>query len=99
MQRHCSLSPGGVKMPNKKTHWAVRNINGTTGRRCECGSWITHWKLTTSSARAQCAVHNCGNDAEVGAHVMVTDGRTSAQCGLLPSASTITTIRTPSLCT
>jgi hypothetical protein len=74
-------------MANKNTHWVVRNINGTSKNKCDCKSWITHWRLATHSKRVICAVLECNEKAKVGAHVMVVDGRTSAQWWIVPFCS------------
>jgi hypothetical protein len=47
----------------------VRNIRGTSFRRCACGSWLDHHTNYSRSLRATCAVLGCGNDATLGAHV------------------------------
>jgi len=71
--------------PTKQTHWAVRNINGTSDNKCNCKSWITHWKLGTGKkGYIPCSVHGCGRTAEVGAHVLVTDGRSSWHWWIAP---------------
>jgi hypothetical protein len=62
-------------MPNLNTHLLVRNLRGTSGRLCLCGSWIDHWYNETRSTRWSCAVLGCANDATVGAHVQLLDNR------------------------
>lgn len=47
----------------------VRNIRGTAGRFCACGSWLAHWYTETGSSRSTCVVLGCSNEATVGAHV------------------------------
>lgn len=47
----------------------VRNVRGTAGRLCACGSWLDHWYNETRSRRTMCAVLGCANDVAVGAHV------------------------------
>lgn len=51
------------------SNYVVRNVRGTSGRTCACGSWLAHWFTETSSSRATCAVLGCSNEATVGAHV------------------------------
>ena len=75
-------------MANKNSHWAVRNINGTSDNKCECKGWLTHWKLATGSVRTRCAVVGCGRPAEVGAHVQITDGRSGAHWWIVPFCKT-----------
>ncbi len=56
-------------------YFIVRNINGTSWRKCACGSWLEHWRRETRSPRLTCAAFGCGNDAEVGAHVHELTGK------------------------
>lgn len=71
-------------MPNKNTHFKVKNVNGTSGRKCSCRTWLEHWSNHTDLERVQCAVIPCGNEAEVGAHVIITDRRTSNEWWIVP---------------
>lgn len=61
--------------PNRNTHYAVRNINGTSANKCWCGNWLKHWRMATLSRRLYCSVLGCWNLAEVGAHVTIDDMR------------------------
>ncbi len=71
--------------PNKQSHWAVRNINGTSDNKCKCKSWLAHWKLgTNKKGFIPCSVYGCSRRAEVGAHVLVTDGRSNWQWWIAP---------------
>lgn len=70
--------------PNKNTHWQVRNLNGTSGLKCQCGSWLAHWYNYTRSRRTTCAVVSCSRQAEVGAHVCSTDRRTDVKWWIAP---------------
>lgn len=71
--------------PNRQNNWAVRNLNGTSKNKCQCGNWITHWKLGTNKrGYIPCSVHGCSRVAEVGAHVQITDGRSSWQWWIVP---------------
>jgi len=60
---------------NRNTHYAVRNINGTTRNKCWCSSWLSHWYAATGSARTTCCVLGCRQPAQVGAHVRIDDAR------------------------
>ena len=77
-------------MASMNSHFKVRNINGTSGERyANSGSktgpsWLKVWRDGTGSARATCCVLQCGKDAEVGAHVMKVDGRSSNEWWLAP---------------
>ena len=47
-----------------------KNVNGTSDRRCNCGSWLQHWiNFSGQTWPKKCSVVNCSNPAEVGAHV------------------------------
>lgn len=50
----------------------VKNINGTSGRTCACGSWLNHWRryaYRSRILRPRCAEWQCPEWATVGAHV------------------------------
>ncbi len=49
----------------------VKNLNGTSGKTCSCGSWTDHWDNYGGAVNwpQWCAVKDCKNDPEVGAHV------------------------------
>lgn len=48
----------------------VRNVNGTSGLNCGCGSWFKHWeKFSGQPTPPSCREVICRNAAEVGAHV------------------------------
>lgn len=48
----------------------VNNINGTSGKACNCGSWLSHWKNFSGQALPQyCAEKTCTGKPELGAHV------------------------------
>ncbi len=48
----------------------VKNINGTSGYNCKCGSWLEHWKnFGGKSIPTYCSEKSCTNKPEVGAHV------------------------------
>lgn len=52
----------------------VRNLNNTSGKSCGCGSWLTHWNKHTPLPTTLCGNVNCGNAADVGAHVKKVSG-------------------------
>lgn len=48
----------------------VHNINGTSNNKCNCGSWLEHWKNhSLQPVPTYCPEKNCLKKAEVGAHV------------------------------
>lgn len=48
----------------------VRNVNGTSDNKCNCGSWLDHWKkFSRQSLPSHCVEKSCTNPPEVGAHV------------------------------
>lgn len=48
----------------------IRNINGTSGTTCSCGSWIKHWeKFSDQSTPLYCPANGCLKKDLVGAHV------------------------------
>lgn len=50
----------------------VRNIHGTDDNLCKCGSWFMHWLIYSNQfIPSHCAVKNCCNVPEVGAHVQI----------------------------
>lgn len=57
------------------SHLRVRNLRGTSGRLCWCGSWIEHWRQGAGGQRRSCSVVGCPGPAEVGAHVRLIDLR------------------------
>ena len=70
--------------PNQNTHFYMRNLKGTTGLRCRCGSWMKHWRNGANSRRARCAVVGCTGEGEIGAHVVSVDERTDTQWWIAP---------------
>jgi hypothetical protein len=70
--------------PTKNTHFIVKNLNGTSGLRCNCGNWLAHWRNASRSYRAACAVLGCGRPAGVGAHVRSVDRRTDVRWWIAP---------------
>lgn len=47
----------------------VKNINGTAGNKCRCGSWLRHWEKYSGEIAGPCAEVTCGKIAVDGAHV------------------------------
>ena len=48
----------------------VTNVNGTSGLKCKCGSWLDHWKKYGGGAiPTYCCEKSCLNKDLVGAHV------------------------------
>lgn len=54
----------------------VKNLNGTSGKTCSCGSWTDHWDNYGGAAYwpQACAVKGCDSAPEVGAHVKLVGG-------------------------
>ncbi|KHD05919.1 hypothetical protein PN36_19965 [Candidatus Thiomargarita nelsonii] len=76
-------------MPNKNTHYKVKNLHGTSKdryskKKCECDNWLAHWRNNTKSQRTTCAVLECARKATVGAHVICVDGRMSNEWYIVP---------------
>ena len=52
----------------------IKNINGTWGNTCKCGSWLNHWKNFSGQELPEyCSEENCHHKPEVGAHVQKDD--------------------------
>lgn len=48
----------------------VKNVNGTSGLSCNCGSWLDHWKKFGGAILpSYCSEKNCIGKPECGAHV------------------------------
>ncbi|MFH1160090.1 MAG: hypothetical protein V1733_03985 [bacterium] len=47
----------------------IKNINGTSGQPCRCGTWLQHWENITGERAGVCAEVKCGKLASEGAHV------------------------------
>lgn len=47
----------------------VKNVNGTAGRRCKCGSWIEHWQNYSQRHANTCSAVGCNESTPLGAHV------------------------------
>lgn len=51
----------------------VKNINGTSKNRCNCGSWLKHWENYSGTPAIFCSVFGCNSSATVGAHVQIAN--------------------------
>lgn len=50
----------------------IKNIKGTTGLTCACGSWRKHWENFSGRSASKCAEIGCNNTFDlVGAHVNI----------------------------
>ena len=47
----------------------VNNLNNTSGNKCKCDSWLSHWEKFAHRNKVFCSVHACVKMAEVGGHV------------------------------
>lgn len=47
----------------------IKNINGTSGLQCKCGSWLDHWKKHSKQTANYCSEKGCLSAPEVGAHI------------------------------
>ena len=71
-------------MPTMNTHYKVRNLKGTSGRKLPGQSWIGMWRQKTGSTRTTCARLHCSQGDLVGAHVVCVDGRMSDAHWIVP---------------
>jgi hypothetical protein len=51
----------------------IRNINGTSQKKCKCGSWLKHWENFSKQIANFFPVENCLEMDLVGAHVQKDD--------------------------
>lgn len=48
----------------------IKNLNGTSEKKCNCGSWLDHWDAQTALKMPEyCVSGICSNKVEDGAHV------------------------------
>lgn len=68
------------------SNFIVKNLRGTSGKVCMCGSWLDHWYNATGSRRSTCSVLGCSGGAEVGAHVLevTTEGGNNRRHWIVP---------------
>ena len=52
----------------------IKNINGTTGHECKCGSWLKHWERHAGKSASYCAEITCVKTDLVGARVQKVHG-------------------------
>ena len=71
-------------MPNMNTHFHVKNLNGTAGKRCRCSSWLAHWRGLSGQMGFLCGVRHCTSRAAVGGHVRDMDGRSDNRHYIVP---------------
>jgi len=65
----CVIINNEVKSTNKIYIMIVKNVNGTSYRSCNCGSWIDHWRNFSNQTATICRAKGCSNKQIVGAHV------------------------------
>jgi len=51
----------------------VKNVNGTSGLKCKCGSWLDHWKRFSGQTVNYCVEVGCREKEVLGAHVQRDD--------------------------
>ncbi|MFM2119771.1 MAG: hypothetical protein RL722_1239 [Pseudomonadota bacterium] len=71
--------PGG-----RNAHYCVLNLKGTSKNSCGCASWLRHWRNYAKTRRIYCAEFRCNRRAEVGAHVLIDDWRSSFSWWIVP---------------
>lgn len=52
----------------------VKNLNGTSQNKCNCGTWLAHWEKISKQTFDKCAIEGCDTVAEHGGHVQKVDG-------------------------
>jgi len=45
----------------------VKNLKGTSDKKCKCSSWLEHYKTFSEKDGKKCCC--CGKNADVGAHI------------------------------
>ena len=53
----------------------IRNINGTSQKKCNCGSWLKHWENFSKQTTSFCGEINCRGKDLSGAHVQKDDSK------------------------
>lgn len=52
----------------------IKNLTGTSDKKCNCGSWLDHWDAQTALPMPKyCVSSGCTKKVEVGAHVKKLD--------------------------
>ena len=63
----------------------IRNINGTSGTKCSCGSWLAHWENFSGQKKPSfCQADGCLKKDLVGAHVQKGGGSTDQKWFIYP---------------
>lgn len=66
----------------------LKNINGTSGLTCGCGSWLNHWaNFSGQSIPTYCPTFGCMEKKLVGAHVQ-QDSTTDKKWYIVPLCAT-----------
>ena len=47
----------------------VKNVSGTAGLSCSCGTWLDHWRKFSGQSAGVCGTLACSKTDVVGAHV------------------------------
>lgn len=56
----------------------IKNINGTSGTTCSCGSWLKHWEKFSNQTAEFCQAAKCLKRDLVGAHVQKANSSDNA---------------------
>jgi hypothetical protein len=59
----------GVRSFSRRMPVKIKNINGTSQRKCPCGSWLSHWEYFSRQTVRYCSEVSCLGQDLVGAHV------------------------------
>ena len=51
----------------------IRSVNGSSQKKCNCGSWLKHWEKFSGQTANFCPVENCLEMDLDGAHVQKDD--------------------------
>lgn len=65
----------------------VININGTSSNKCNCDSWLAHWKKFSGQSVTMCVESSCIKTDLVGAHVQ-KDSTTDKNWYIIPLCTT-----------
>jgi len=61
----------------------IRNVNNTSQKKCNCGSWLKHWEKFSKQTASFCPVENCLEMDLEGAHVQKDDSK-DKNCYIYP---------------
>lgn len=56
-----------------ETNVVVRNVSGTSDKKCKCKSWLKHYTKFSDIIPSKCSAYRCTKYASVGAHVKATN--------------------------